>query len=121
MDQISQQKVVRLYNPGTWLYAIGSINILFSSPCVVTFIKNCYNNNPNRSLIIQELYRLLMLENEEIGSIKEISKIISRNHSTDFTRHRQQDAAEFMTRLLDCLYNSVLESEKQLFTMLFKT
>ena len=26
-----------------------------------------------------------------------------------------------MTRLLDCLYNSVLESEKQLFTILFKT
>lgn len=62
-----------------------------------------------------------MLENEDIGSIEELLKIISRNCSTDFTRHRQQDAAEFMTRLLDCLYNSVLEREKQEFTMLFKT
>ena len=80
MDQIPQQKVVRLYNPGTWCYAIGSINILFSSPSVVTFMKKFHNNNPNRSLIIQELYGLLMLENEEIGSIEDILKIISRNH-----------------------------------------
>ena len=83
-------------------YAIGSINILFSSPSVVTFIKNCYNNNPNRSQIIQELYGLLMLENEDIGSIEELIRIISRNHSTNFTRPRQQDAAEFMGALLKC-------------------
>ena len=120
IDQIPQQKVVRLYNLGTWCYAIGSINIIISSPSVVTFIKNCHNNNQNRTPIIQELYGLLMLENKEIGSIAEILKIILRNHSTDFTRHRQQDA-EFLTRLLDCLYNSILESDKQEFMMLFKT
>ena len=62
-----------------------------------------------------------MLENEEIGSLAKILKIISINHSIDFTKNRQQDAAEFMTRLLDCLYNSVLEREKQEFMMLFKT
>ena len=62
-----------------------------------------------------------MLENEDIGSIEELLSIISRNPSTDFTRNRPQDAAEFMTRLLDCLYNGALESEKQLFKILFRT
>merc|ERR1711895_85169 len=48
------QKVVRLQNPGTWCYANASINLLFSSPPFVNYIRNCFEN-PNRSPLIEHL------------------------------------------------------------------
>ena len=108
--QLPDQKVVRLKNPGTCCYANASINFLFSCPGFVTYVKNCYKN-PNRSPLIQELHALLMLKNEDIGSIEAILEIVSRKNdaNTDFIRPIQQDAAEFMTALLTCLYNTVQE------------
>ena len=116
------QKVVRLQNPGTWCYANASINFLFSSPDFVNYIRNCFKN-PNRSPLIEQLHALLIQNNEDIGSIEAILKIVSRNNdpNTDFRRQRQQDAAEFITTLLDHLYDTVQESEKRQFTMLFET
>ena len=69
--QLPDQKVVRLTNPGTWCYANASINFLFSCPGFVTYINNCYKN-PNRSPLIKQLYALLMMKNEDIGSVKAI-------------------------------------------------
>ena len=116
------QKVVRLQNPGTWCYANASINFLFSSPVFVNYIRNCFKN-PNRSPLIEQLHALLIQNNEDIGSIEAILKIVSRNNdpNTDFRRQRQQDAAEFITTLLDHLKDTVQESEKRQFTMLFET
>jgi len=116
------QKVVRLQNPGTWCYANASINFLFSSPVFVNYIRNCFEN-PNRSPLIEQLHALLIQNNEDIGSIEAILKIVSRNNdpNTDFRRQRQQDAAEFITTLLDHLKDTVQESEKRQFTMLFET
>ena len=116
------QKVVRLQNPGTWCYANASINFLFSSPVFVNYIRNCFKN-PNRSPLIEQLHALLIQNNEDIGSIEAILKIVSRNNdpNTDFRRQRQQDAAEFITTLLTHLYDTVQESEKRQFTMLFET
>ena len=116
------QKVVRLQNPGTWCYANASINLLFSSPVFVNYIRNCFEN-PNRSPLIEQLHALLIQNNEDIGSIEAILKIVSRNNdpNTDFRRQRQQDAAEFITTLLDHLKDTVQESEKRQFTMLFET
>ena len=116
------QKVVRLQNPGTWCYANASINFLFSSPVFVNYIRNCFEN-PNRSPLIEHLHALLIQNNEDIGSIEAILKIVSRNNdpNTDFRRQRQQDAAEFITTLLDHLKDTVQESEKRQFTMLFET
>ena len=116
------QKVVRLQNPGTWCYANASINLLFSSPPFVNYIRNCFEN-PNRSPLIEQLHALLIQNNEDIGSIEAILKIVSRNNdpNTDFRRQRQQDAAEFITTLLDHLKDTVQESEKRQFTMLFET
>ena len=116
------QKVVRLQNPGTWCYANASINLLFSSPPFVNYIRNCFEN-PNRSPLIEQLHALLIQNNEDIGSIEAILKIVSRNNdpNTDFRRQRQQDAAEFITTLLTHLYDTVQESEKRQFTMLFET
>ena len=117
--QLPEQKVVRLKNPGNWCYANASINMLFACPGVVTFVKNCYTN-PNRSPIIKELHELLMLKNNDIGSVEEILKIVSLDNP-NFSAPQQQDAAEFITALLNCLYKSVQETEKQLFTDLFET
>merc|ERR1711962_901746 len=105
-----------------WCYANASINFLFSSPVFVKFIRNCFEN-PNRSPLIEQLHALLIQNNEDIGSIEAILKIVSRNNdpNTDFSRQRQQDAAEFITTLLDHLYDTVQESEKRQFTMLFET
>ena len=120
--QLPDQKVVRLQNPGTWCYANASINFLFSSPVFVNYIRNCFKN-PNRSPLIEQLHALLIQNNEDIGSIEAILKIVSRNNdpNTDFRRQRQQDAAEFITTLLDHLKDTVQESEKRQFTMLFET
>ena len=81
------QKVVRLQNPGTWCYANASINLLFSSPPFVNYIRNCFEN-PNRSPLIEHLHALLIQNNEDIGSIEAILKIVSRNNdpNTDFRR-----------------------------------
>merc|ERR1711962_1486558 len=105
-----------------WCYANASINFLFSSPVFVKFIRNCFEN-PNRSPLIEQLHALLIQNNEDIGSIEAILKIVSRNNdpNTDFRRQRQQDAAEFITTLLTHLYDTVQESEKRQFTMLFET
>merc|ERR1711996_87931 len=120
--QLPDQKVVRLQNPGAWCYANASISIFFSSPVFVNYIRNCFKN-PNRSPLIEQLHALLIQNNEDIGSIEAILKIVSRNNdpNTDFRRQRQQDAAEFITTLLDHLKDTVQESEKRQFTMLFET
>merc|ERR1711895_166011 len=79
------QKVVRLQNPGTWCYANASINFLFSSPVFVNYKRNCFKN-PNRSPLIEQLHALLIQNNEDIGSIEAILKIVSKNNdpNTDF-------------------------------------
>ena len=120
--QLPDQKVVRLRNPGTSCYANASINFLFASPGFVNYIKNCFKNQ-NRSPLIEQLHALLMLNNEDSGSIEAILKIVSRNNdpNTDFRRPRQQDAAEFITTLLTYLYDTAQESEKHMFNMLFET
>merc|ERR1711895_206140 len=78
--------------------------------------------NPNRSPLIEHLHALLIQNNEDIGSIEAILKIVSRNNdpNTDFRRHRQQDAADFIPTLLDNLKDTVQESEKRQFTILFE-
>ena len=86
------QKVVRLQNPGTWCYANASINLLFSSPPFVNYIRNCFEN-PNRSPLIEQLHALLIQNNEDIGSIEAIfnrvQSLRERLLSIDLIKRRQ--------------------------------
>ena len=103
-SQIPDQEIVKIKNIGDSCCAIRTVNFLVSCPPIVVFLKFCYAQ-PNTSNIVKALHTFLLLKEEETGSIEYLLKIVSSNNSTDFTR--PQDAAEFMTALLYCLYNGV--------------
>ena len=119
-SHIPDQKVIKIRNIGNSCYAIGTVNFLLSCPQVVMFLKFCYTQ-PNPSNIVRALYAFLLLKEEETGSIQELLQIVSSNNFIMFTTQQQQDAGEFMTALLSCLYNGIQEREKQLFIKLFQT
>ena len=70
------------------------------------FLKFCYIQ-PNPSNIVRALYAFLLLKEEETGSIQELLQIVSSDNFITFTTQQQQDAGEFMTALLACLYNGI--------------
>ena len=120
MTNILIRQILPCFCSGTWCYANGTVNLLFSCPGVIIFVKTCYQKQ-NRSPIIEALYEFLILSDEDIGSVEPILKIVSEGNQINYLRSEQMDAAEFLTTLLDCLENGIQDTEKELFTKLFET
>ena len=118
MTNILIRQILPRFCSGTWCYANGTVNLLFSCPGVIIFVKTCYQKQ-NRSPIIEALYEFLILSDEDIGSVEPILKIVSEGNQMNYLRSEQMDAAEFLTTLLDCLENGIQDTEKELFTKLF--
>ena len=113
---IWEQKILQIKNPKNSCYVIAVINLLFSCPHVVNFLKVC-EIKQGKGRVIQELRTLLSLQPGNIGSVEKLRGLMS----IKFRGSQQQDAAEFMQDLLEHISQEVTTIYKAHFKKLFYT